>query len=154
MFRRLLLIGVVLVAWVVNIAASGTSQENAIAIATIAGLVLPFLFKLVPAAGHYMIAIIVTVSFLAAAGAMVLSGDLDLTRLQQANTTALLGLFMEVYGLGQFVYSVLTQHPATVNAVSEPNAPPIPPDAPGAPPVIPVPAPAPAAPADPAVPAA
>lgn len=139
MFRRLLLIGVVLGAWLFNIAASGTSQENAIAIATIAGLVLPFFFKLIPAAGHYMIAIVVVISFLAAAGAMLLSGELDLSKLQTADTGTLLGLFMTVYGLGQFVYSTLTQHPDTTGAVTEPNAPPIPPGDPGAPPV-PVPA--------------
>jgi hypothetical protein len=141
MFRRLLLIGVVLSAWVVNIAASGSSQENAIAIATIAGLVLPFLFKYVPKAGHYMIAIVVAVSALAAVGAMLLSGDLDIEHLQNLNTTALLGLFMTVYGLGQLVWSILTQHPDTQGAVTDP-APvptPVPPvSAPPDPPAVPV----------------
>jgi hypothetical protein len=122
MFRRFLLIGVVLGAWVVNVAASGTSQSNAIALATVAGLLLPFVFKAIPAAGHYMVAIVVGVSFLVAVGAMLLSGELDLSQLQAANTTTLLGLFMTVYGLGQLVYSALTQSPKTAVAVTEPGA--------------------------------
>jgi hypothetical protein len=121
MLRRFLLVGAVLGAWVVNIAASGTSQSNAIALATVAGLLLPFVFKAIPAAGHYMVAIVVGISFAVAVGAMLISGELDINQLQSANTTTLLGLFMTVYGLGQFVYSTLTQSSKTAGAVTEPT---------------------------------
>lgn len=102
-----------------NIAATGTSQANAIAMITIAGLGLPFLFKLVPSAGHWMVAITVVVSLLASIGAEVLSGELVLSALPKADVPTLLASFLSVYGLTQFLYALLTQSPKTTSAVSE-----------------------------------
>jgi hypothetical protein len=116
--RRLLLIGAVLGAWVANIAATGQSEQNAIAIATVIGLLLPFVLKLVPQAGHAMVAITVVAAFVAAVAAELLSGELSLSNLGALDTQTLLGLFMSVYGLSQLVYSTLTQKPATTVAVA------------------------------------
>jgi len=113
--RRFILVAFVLALYVVNIAASGTSEQNAIAIASVVGLVLPFVYKLIPAAGHYMVAITVGVSVVVALVAMVTSGELAL---DHVDLSSLYVTAMSVYGLSQFVYATLTQKRSTEGAVS------------------------------------
>src|SRR5881392_935022 len=105
MIRKLLFgIGVFAVV-LVTMAASGASQANAIALSTIAGIILPLVLKYVPAAGHYMVAITVGASLVVAVLAELMSGELVLNNLQGMDTSALLAAFVLVYGLSQFVYS-------------------------------------------------
>jgi len=113
--RRFLLILMIVGIGLVNIAASGTSEQNAIAIASVAGFVLTFLYKFLPQAGHYMVAITVAVSILAALGAMVASGELSLSHV---DVSSLYVTAMSAYGISQLVYATLTQSPKTVNAVT------------------------------------
>lgn len=101
----------------VNVAASGSSQQNAIAIISVLGLVLPFLYKYVPAAGKYMVAITLVVSIIAAAVAEVLSGEVNISNLQ-ANPSLLYLSALSVYGLSQFIFATLKQSPKTLNLVS------------------------------------
>jgi hypothetical protein len=133
--RKFLFGLVVGLAVLANIAATGTSEANGIAIATIFGLILPFLLKHVPAVGKYMWAITIGAAFVTAVGAELLSGELDIANLQGASVPVLLATFMSVYGLSQALFSLLKQSPTTAPAVTEPVPAPV---------VVPAPAPAPA----------
>jgi hypothetical protein len=115
--RRLLIYGAIALVALVNIAATGTSQANATAILSIIGLVLPFVYKYVPAAGKYMVAITVGVSFVGGVVAEVSSGELSLSNLTSANPTLLYMTVLSVYGLSQFMFAALKQQPSTLKAV-------------------------------------
>ena len=116
--KRLLVGIVVLVIWVTTVAASAASQSSALAIAGVIGVILPFILKLVPAAGHYMIAITLVASLLVAVLAELVSGELVLSSLQKTDPVALFTLFMSVWGLSQVVYAILIQSPKTAGAVT------------------------------------
>jgi hypothetical protein len=116
--RRLMIYGAILAVALVNIAATGTSQANATAILSIIGLVLPFVYKYVPAAGHYMVAITVGVSIIGALAAEVVSKEVSLSNLTAANPTVLYMSVLSVYGLSQFMFAALKQSPSTVKAVA------------------------------------
>jgi hypothetical protein len=104
--------------WPLLIAATGGSQSTAIALATVAALILPFVLKYVPAVGHYMVAITLIVSLVVAVLAELISGELVLSNLQSTNATTVLAMFLSVYALSQVVYSVLAQSPKTAPAVT------------------------------------
>jgi hypothetical protein len=116
--KKLLLLAIVATVWSSLIAATGGSQSTAIAIAGVVGLLLPFGLKLVPAAGHYMVGITLGSSLLVAVVAEVVTGEIDVSNLQATNATALLAMFLSVYGLSQAVYAVLTQSPKTASVVT------------------------------------
>src|SRR5258708_2681983 len=116
--KRLLLFALVVVGWLLLTAATGSSQATAIAIASLVALSLPFVYKYVPAVGHYMGAITLVVSLLVAVGAELLTGELVLQNLQNADGTTLFALFLGVYGLSQAVYAALTQAPSTAKLVT------------------------------------
>ena len=116
--RRLMVLALVLMAWLLLTAATGSSQATAIAIASIVALILPFVYKYVPAVGHYMVALTLVVSLLVAVGAELLTGELVLSQLQSVDGTTLFALFLGVYGLSQAVYAALTQSPKTATAVT------------------------------------
>lgn len=101
----------------VNIAATGKSQANAIAIASFLGFALPFVYKYIPAAGHYMVVITVVVSIVGALVSEVLSGEVSLTSLQKTDPSVLYLSVLNVYGLSQFMFSLLTQSNKTAKAV-------------------------------------
>ena len=116
--KRLLVIAIVFAVWLLLTAATGSSQSTAIALASVAALILPFVLKYVPAVGHYMVAITLVVSLAVAIGAELLSGELVLSQLQSADASTIFTLFLGVFGLSQAVYAVLTQSPKTTGAVS------------------------------------
>jgi hypothetical protein len=116
--KRLLLLALVVFGWVLLIAATGGSQSTAIALAAVAGLILPFVLKYVPAVGHYMVAITLIVSLVVAVLAMLISGELVLSKLQSTDAATLFALFLSVYALSQVVYAALTQSPKTASAVT------------------------------------
>lgn len=112
--RRLLFFSLVVGVFLLNVAASGTSEQNAIAIASAAGLALTFVYKYIPTAGHYMVAITVAVSILAGLGGMIWSGELSLSHLDLTN---LYVTAISAYGISQLAYATLTQSPKTIKAV-------------------------------------
>ena len=116
--KRLLFVLGLMGLWFVLAAATGGSQSTAIAIATVVALILPFVLKYVPAAGHYMVGITLIVSFVVAVLAELVSGEIDLSKLGSIDPTALLAMFLSVYGLSQVVYALLTQSPKTASAVT------------------------------------
>lgn len=99
------------------VALADKSLATALAIAGAAAVVLPFLLKLVPAAGKYMIAICVAASLLIAVGAEIASGEIDFQNLSATNVPALIAIFLSVEGLSQRIYSILIQSPKTAPAV-------------------------------------
>lgn len=101
-----------------SIAATGQSEQNAAAIASIAGVLLPLVLKYVPAAGHYMVAISLGASAVIAVIAEVASGEVVLTNLSATNGQVLLLTALSVWGLSQIVYATLTQSPKTTGAVT------------------------------------
>jgi uncharacterized membrane protein (DUF441 family) len=116
--KRLLFVALVPMAWLLLIGATGGSQSTAIAIATVVALVLPFALKYIPAAGHYMVAITLGASLVVAVLAEVATGEIVLSNLQATNATALLAMFLSVYGLSQVVYSLLAQSSKTAATVT------------------------------------
>ena len=116
--KRLLVLTFGVLGSLLLIAATGGSQSTAIAIAAVAGLILPLVLKYVPAAGHYMVAITLVASLVVAVLAELISGELVLSDLQKADPTTLFAMFLSVYGLSQVVYSALTQSPKTAGAVT------------------------------------
>lgn len=117
MKRQLLAFSVALAVWVVLTAASASSQSTAIAIASIVGIVLPFVLKFIPAAGHYMLLITLGVSLLVAVAAELISGEIVLSNLQAVDAKTLFALFLSVWGLSQIVYAALSQSPKTASTV-------------------------------------
>jgi hypothetical protein len=118
LLRKILLPLVLAAILLVNIAATGSSQANAIAIASVVGLALPFLYKVFPVAGHYMVIITVVVSVICAVVAEVAGGEIKLSNFQGTlDTTHLYLIVMSVYGLSQFMFAFLTQSPKTAKAV-------------------------------------
>lgn len=119
---RRLLAGIAIgLALLLNIAATGTSEADAIAIAAVFGVVATFVYKKVPAVGHYMVTITVVASFVIAVVSELLSQELKISNLQGSiDPTQLLLQFMSVYGLGQFLFASLKQSPKTVALVTEP----------------------------------
>jgi hypothetical protein len=111
------LLGLVMLVVLVCMAATGGSLANAIAIAGVAAVIIPFALKLVPAAGKYMIAICVGTSLLIAVGAELASGEIVLSNLSATDVPTLLAIFLSVEGLSQRLYSILTQSPTTAKAV-------------------------------------
>src|SRR5690349_5993130 len=103
--RRLLIIVIGFALYVALIAASAASQSSALEIAAVVGLVLPFVLKLVPAAGHYMVAITLVVSLLVAVIAEAFTGELVLSNLSHTDYASLFTIFMSVWGLSQVVYA-------------------------------------------------
>ena len=77
MLRRILFGLAIVGAVLVNVAATGSSQADAIAIATVMGFALPFLYKYLPQVGHYMVAITVVASALTAVAAELYSGEFE-----------------------------------------------------------------------------
>jgi hypothetical protein len=109
---------VVMVAVFVSMAATGQSEQNAAAIAAVAGVLLPLALKFIPAAGHYMVAISLGASIAIAVIAEVASGEMVLSNLGATNGQALLLMALSVWGLSQIVYASLTQSPKTAGAVT------------------------------------
>jgi len=116
--RWLFIVFGVAVTYAMIMAASGGSQSTAIAIAGVVGVLLPFVLKLVPAAGHYMVGITLGASLLVALLAEAVSGEIVLSNLKSTDAATLLGLFLSVWGLSQIVYATLTQSPKTAGAVT------------------------------------
>jgi hypothetical protein len=116
---RRFLVGVFGLLVVLQIAATpaDASLATALAIAGVGGVALPFLLKLVPAAGKYMVAICVVASLVIALVAEVASGEIVLSNLSATNVPALIAIFLSVEGLSQRLYSILIQSPATAKAV-------------------------------------
>lgn len=102
----------------VSVAATGGSLQTAIGIAGVLALVIPFGLKLVPAAGHYMVAICMIASLVIAAVSLLLSGEVDVEKLKAADLPTLIAFFLAVEGLSQRLYSILLQSPKTENAVT------------------------------------
>lgn len=115
--RRILFAVLILLALFTTIAATTDSAETAAKITAVAGVILPFLLKLVPAAGHYMVAITLAASLLIAGVAMWYTGELVLTNLSATNLPLLLSTALSAWGLSQIVYATLTQHPSTAKLV-------------------------------------
>lgn len=111
------LLGFVLLVVLVSTAATGGSLANAMAIAGVAALILPFGLKLIPAAGKYMIAICVVASLVIAVAAELASGEIVLSNLSATDMPTLLAIFLSVEGLSQRLYSILIQSPTTAKAV-------------------------------------
>jgi hypothetical protein len=107
----------VFVAVFVAMAATGTSASNAVAIAGVLAVLLPFGLKIVPAAGHYMVAISMAASVVVAAIAEIASGEIVLSNLSATNGSLLLATVLSVYALSQAVYAILTQSPKTAKLV-------------------------------------
>lgn len=116
-FRFMLGLMVFLI-WLLTVAAAGGSQSTAIALAGVAGVILPFVLKLVPAAGHYMVLIALGASLFIAVLAEIISGEIVLSHLQSTDPKTLFALFLSVWGLSQIVYATLSQSPKTAGAVS------------------------------------
>jgi hypothetical protein len=112
------LVGLALLVILVATAATGGSLAVAIAIAGVAAVVIPFVLKLVPAVGKYMIAICVGTSLVIAVAAELFSGEIVLSNLQATDVTTLLAIFLSVEGLSQRLYSILIQSPKTAPAVA------------------------------------
>lgn len=103
--------------WAFLTAASAQTEETAFGIAGVAALVLPFVLKIIPRAGGYMIAICMGSSAIIAVASMLLSGEMKLTDLQHTDMPTLITLFLTVEALSQRLYSILTQSPKTESAV-------------------------------------
>ena len=101
-----------------GVAATGGSEQTAVAIVAIAGVLLPLVLKYIPAAGHYMVAITLAASAVIAVIAEIASGEIVLANLSATNGQQLLVTALSVWGLSQVVYATLTQSPKTVNAVT------------------------------------
>jgi hypothetical protein len=117
-FFRVGLLCAFVIAIVLNIAATGQSEQNAAAIAGVAGVLLPLALKYVPAAGHYMVAISLAAAVVISVVAEVASGEVVLSNLSATNGQALLLMALSVWGLSQIVYATLTQSPKTASAVT------------------------------------
>ena len=117
-FGPLALLSLIFVLVFMLIAASGQSDQNAVAIAAVAGVLLPLALKYVPAAGHYMVAISLAASAVIAIVAELASGELVLSNLSATNGQALFVTALSVWGLSQVVYATLTQSPSTTKAVT------------------------------------
>lgn len=116
--KRLLMIGLVVVALFMLTAASPASETSALAIAGVAGIILSLLAKYVPAVGHYMVVITLAASLAVAVLAEIVTGELVLTKLQSADPATLFAAFMSAWGLSQITYAFLTQSPKTAGAVT------------------------------------
>jgi ABC-type glucose/galactose transport system permease subunit len=116
--KRLFIVALVVLGWLLLTASTGNSQNTALAIAAVAGVVLPLVLKYVPSAGHYMIAITLVVSLAIAAVAELLTGEIVLSRLQATDAQTLFTTFLGVWGLSQIVYAALTQSPSTAKLVT------------------------------------
>ena len=114
----LLVLGALALVMVTAAAPADASLATALGIAGVAALILPFVLKLVPAAGKYMIAICVVASLLIAVGSMVASGEIVLDNLRATDLPTLLAIFLSVEGLSQRLYSILIQSPETARAVT------------------------------------
>jgi hypothetical protein len=117
-FFRVVLLCAFILAVFLNIAATGQSEQNAAAIAGVAGVLLPLALKYVPAAGHYMVAISLAAAVVISVVAEVASGEVVLSNLSATNGQALLLMALSVWGLSQIVYATLTQSPKTASAVT------------------------------------
>lgn len=106
------------VIWLMLTAASPASQASALAIAGVAGVILSFVAKYVPAVGRWMVVITLASSFGIAVLAELVTGELVLTKLQSADPATLFAAFMSAWGLSQLTYAWLTQSPKTAGAVT------------------------------------
>lgn len=118
MIRLLRYLLVVVVFVLVNVAATGTSQANAIAFASAFGVILALTGKYIPAVGHRMVGIVVVLSFVLAIVAEVASKEISLSNLQSTDPAHLLTAFLSVWGLSQFLFATLTQSTKTAKAVT------------------------------------
>lgn len=117
LLKRFAVAYILVAIWALLTGASAQTEQTAFGIAGVAAIILPFILKIVPAAGHYMIAICMISSLIIAAASMLLSGEAKFDDLQHTDVPTLLVLFLTVEALSQRLYSILIQSPKTEAAV-------------------------------------
>jgi len=90
---------------------ASTGQATALAIASVVGIVAPFVLKLVPQAGRYMLIITAVVAIAIAIVAELVSGEVRLSDLQATDPGSLYKTIGVTFAVMQFVFAYFKDHP-------------------------------------------
>jgi O-antigen ligase len=113
--RLFLFVTLMALIFVTQVAATG--QATALVIASAVGVVAPFVLKLFPQVGRYMLIITAVASILIAVVAEVVTGEISLTNLQSTDPTKLYETVIAAFGVSQFVFAYFKDHPLGALAV-------------------------------------
>ena len=108
-FIKALLIAALLFVFLTQVAATGTA--TALAIASVVGAIAPFILKLIPLKGSWMLVVTWITSFVIAAVAEVISGEVHLSSLQSLDVGTLYLTFAATFGVTQAVFAYFKDHP-------------------------------------------
>jgi hypothetical protein len=109
LFIKALLVAALAFVFLTQVAATGTA--TALAIASVVGAIAPFILKLVPIKGSWMLVITWVVSFVIAAAAELISGEVKVSALQSVNVGNLYLIFAATFGVTQAVFAYFKDHP-------------------------------------------
>ena len=108
-FIKGLVIAALMFVLLTQVAATGTA--TALAIASVVGAIAPFVLKLVPVQGSWMLLITAVTSLVIAIVGELVSGELSLSALQSADPGTLYVTFGTTFGVTQLVFAYFKDHP-------------------------------------------
>jgi len=89
---------------------AATGQATALAIATVVGIIAPFVLRFIPLKDTQMVLLTQALSVVIAVVAGLISGDINLSNLG-ADPAAIVGLVGWTYAVTQAVYNYFKDHP-------------------------------------------
>jgi hypothetical protein len=106
---KALLFAMLVFVFMTQVAATGSA--TALGIASVVGAIAPFVLKLVPVQGSWMLLITAVTSLVIAIAGELISGEVKLSALQNADPGTLYLTFGTTFGVTQLVFAYFKDHP-------------------------------------------